>query len=127
MRRIRMKNNKKSINAGSTVTVDLNEVAKSLVIERSRAVLIDKIEQIIYKYVSSNEKEIRDMLAPIIQESIKQVLEDAKFRETINKAVKARVREMTSSYSYSMQEIVASALKDRMDLSEVNIKFGEPK
>ena len=125
--RIRMKNNKKSINAGSTVTVDLNEVAKSLVIERSRAVLIDKIEQIIYKYVSSNEKEIRDMLAPIIQESIKQVLEDAKFRETINKAVKARVREMTSSYSYSMQEIVASALKDRMDLSEVNIKFGEPK
>ena len=122
-----MKNNKKSINAGSTVTVDLNEVAKSLVIERSRAVLIDKIEQIIYKYVSSNEKEIRDMLAPIIQESIKQVLEDAKFRETINKAVKARVREMTSSYSYSMQEIVASALKDRMDLSEVNIKFGEPK
>lgn len=43
-----MKNNKKSIDARSTITVDLNEVAKSLVIERSRAVLIDKIEQIIY-------------------------------------------------------------------------------
>ena len=122
-----MKNNKKSIDARSIVTVDLNEVAKSLVIERSRAILIDKIEQIIYKYVSSNEKEIRDMLNPLIQESIKQVLEDAKFRETINKAVKARVREMTSSYSNSMQDIVARALKDRMDLSEVNIKFGEPK
>ena len=122
-----MKNNKKSINAGSTITVDINEVAKSLVIERARAILIDKIEQIIYKYVSSNEKEIRDMLNPLIQESIKQVLEDAKFRETINKAVKARVREMTSSYSNSMEDIVARALKDRMDLSEVNIKFGEPK
>ena len=122
-----MKNNKKSINAGSTVTVDINEVAKSLVIERARAVLIDKIEQIIYKYVSSNEKEIRDMLNPLIQESIKQFLDDAKFRQTINKAVKARIRAMTSSYSNSMEDIVARALKDRMDLSEVNIKFGEPK
>ena len=122
-----MKNNKKSIDAKSTVTVDINEVAKSLVIERSRAVLIDKIEQIIYKYVSSNEKEIRDMLNPLIQESIKQFLEDAKFRQTINKAVKARIRAMTSSYSNSMEDIVARALKDRMDLSEVNIKFGEPK
>ena len=122
-----MKNNKKSIDAKSTVTVDINEVAKSLVIERSRAVLIDKIGQIIYKYVSSNEKEIRDMLNPLIQESIKQFLEDAKFRQTINKAVKARIRAMTSSYSNSMEDIVARALKDRMDLSEVNIKFGEPK
>lgn len=122
-----MKNNKKSIDARSTITVDLNEVAKSLVIERSRAVLIDKIEQIIYKYVSSNEKEIRDMLNPLIQESIKQFLEDAKFRQTINKAVKARIRAMASSYSNSMEDIVARALKDRMDLSEVNIKFGEPK
>ena len=122
-----MKNNKKSIDAKSTVTVDINEVAKSLVIERARAVLIDKIEQIIYKYVSSNEKEIRDMLNPLIQESIKQFLEDAKFRQTINKAVKARIRAMTSSYSNSMEDIVARALKDRMDLSEVNIKFGETK